>query len=114
MQGEQHLGGNAAAAGSISEQEGSSEDCSPSGDLAPVASLAASPGITLPALAGLPGLNPHEEESRRAQEYWKRAAQPYAIGDTPRLGSSGPHVSLSLHVRFNSIPRGIAIHTGRM
>lgn len=96
LQADQPLTGSAPAAGSNSEQEGSSEDCSPSGDLAPAASgLVTSPGMMLPAIAGLPGLSPHEEESRRAQEYWKRAAQPYAIGDTPRLG--GPHVSLRLH-----------------
>ncbi|KAK9851141.1 hypothetical protein WJX84_005839 [Apatococcus fuscideae] len=76
-------------AGTHAEQDLSSGDDSPSGELGTAASgLATSSGVLVPGLAGLP---PHEEESRRAQEYWKRAAQPYAAGDTPRLGSGAPH-----------------------
>ena len=70
------------------EQDGSSDDDSPSAELG--TGLVTSSGALL---SGLAGLSAHEEESRRAQEYWKRAAAPYQAVDTLRLASSGGHVS---------------------
>ena len=85
------------SAAALGNPDDSSDDDSPSGDLG--TGLASSSGALL---SGLPGLSAHEEESRRAQEYWKRAAAPYQAVDTLRLASGGGHVSSALETNWQT------------